>query len=701
MTADWTETPHLWQNPHERTYYREPHPPRPAGSVAYPNTFTGLSPETRDKERRLQDSLDKVLGPEYVQTRPGGGGAKLTYLEGWRAINLANEVFGYNGWYTDIKYLEVDFCELNPESGRYSMGVTAIVRVRLPDGASHEDIGYGKLENTKSKGDGLDKCKKEAVTDGLKRALRHFGKLLGNCLYDKHYLTQLSAMKASKPKFDWDTLYKPEHHSLHATLPKPIPARPVVPPCAIDPASLPPPPPHPPHMTSGSTAGAPTTTTTATNNKLQRAQTVGSGVDGSKPSNVTANGTAKPPPLDSNSHTVQPQNRANAPRPAHRVESGVAPQRSATVSYSAGSSMTAARVVPAASTSRATVDADFSRMAAERVASAAATTTSSTSRGGEGGEYGIGSDDDSFFNAAMDVVEDQTGRPVDDGEEIEDSGFVEATLLSNDDTHAKPNARPHPRSNAPSIDPLPANNRPNGRATSNPNPDASVLPPPNLGSVAEQNRLAAIARRDQKAKERAAQLEQQKQQESHENPRRVSGGETKSCHIPTTTTTTAAQLVRTNHQHQLRPPVPPPARTTSVHPRAAPPAHPAASTTTSKPVNPNPGPRQAGILPPLHVGNSIVQAEAQQQQQQQQQQYHQVAPASVAVTSQGGFISAKGVKRKSEETSQEGRGGGGGGGPPCRAQTISTSNPATASRQPLGELDVSDSGSVKRYRASS
>lgn len=61
------------------------------------------------------------------------------------------------GWYTDIKYLEVDFCELNPESGRYSMGVTAIVRVRLPDGASHEDIGYGKLENTKSKGDGLDK----------------------------------------------------------------------------------------------------------------------------------------------------------------------------------------------------------------------------------------------------------------------------------------------------------------------------------------------------------------------------------------------------------------------------------------------------------------------------------------------------------------------------------------------------------------
>jgi DNA repair and recombination protein RAD52 len=30
-------------------------------------------------------------------------------------------------------------------------------------------------------------CKKEAVTDALKRTLRNFGNLLGNCLYDKEY----------------------------------------------------------------------------------------------------------------------------------------------------------------------------------------------------------------------------------------------------------------------------------------------------------------------------------------------------------------------------------------------------------------------------------------------------------------------------------------------------------------------------------
>ncbi|KPV75580.1 uncharacterized protein RHOBADRAFT_14536 [Rhodotorula graminis WP1] len=157
-----------------------------------------MSQHTQDRTAKLQSLLQKTLGPDQVANRPGGGGTKLSYLEGWRAINLANEIFGYNGWYTDIKYLEADFIDWSPESQRWSIGVTAIVRVRLQDGASHEDVGYGKLENSKSKADALDKCKKEAVTDALKRALRHFGKLLGNCLYDKNYLEGLSKMKASK-----------------------------------------------------------------------------------------------------------------------------------------------------------------------------------------------------------------------------------------------------------------------------------------------------------------------------------------------------------------------------------------------------------------------------------------------------------------------------------------------------------------------
>lgn len=44
----------------------------------------------------------------------------------------------------------------------------------LQDGAFHEDVGYGVSEGLKSKALSLEKARKEAVTDGMKRALRYW-----------------------------------------------------------------------------------------------------------------------------------------------------------------------------------------------------------------------------------------------------------------------------------------------------------------------------------------------------------------------------------------------------------------------------------------------------------------------------------------------------------------------------------------------
>lgn len=44
--------------------------------------------------------------------------------------------------------------------------------LQLQDGVHHEDIGYGVSEGMKSKALSLEKARKEAVTDGLKRALK-------------------------------------------------------------------------------------------------------------------------------------------------------------------------------------------------------------------------------------------------------------------------------------------------------------------------------------------------------------------------------------------------------------------------------------------------------------------------------------------------------------------------------------------------
>lgn len=131
------------------SFFNSPHP-----SFFAPE----LSEATTLKIAALQAKLNQKLGPEYISQRPGpGGGPKLTYAEGWKIINLANEVFGFNGWSSNVVSLTIDFIDFNEESRRYTVGTTAIMRVTLRDGVFHEDIGYGMLENSKSKGAALDK----------------------------------------------------------------------------------------------------------------------------------------------------------------------------------------------------------------------------------------------------------------------------------------------------------------------------------------------------------------------------------------------------------------------------------------------------------------------------------------------------------------------------------------------------------------
>lgn len=50
--------------------------------------------------------------------------------------------------------------------------ILTVLNISLQDGSYHEDVGYGVSEGLKSKALSLEKARKEAVTDGLKRALK-------------------------------------------------------------------------------------------------------------------------------------------------------------------------------------------------------------------------------------------------------------------------------------------------------------------------------------------------------------------------------------------------------------------------------------------------------------------------------------------------------------------------------------------------
>lgn len=167
-----------------------------------------ISEWTAQEIATLSSRLEKQLGPEYISTRPGAGGGKVHYLAAEKVINLANEVFGFNGWSSSIQNVQIDFVDENTTNGKITLGLSTIVRVTLKDGTYHEDIGYGHIENCKGKAAAFEKAKKEAATDAMKRALRNFGNVLGNCLYDKDYLGKVTKLKVAPSKWDAENLYR-------------------------------------------------------------------------------------------------------------------------------------------------------------------------------------------------------------------------------------------------------------------------------------------------------------------------------------------------------------------------------------------------------------------------------------------------------------------------------------------------------------
>lgn len=71
----------------------------------------------KEEWHNVSEKLRQQLGPEFLAQRPGPSGRPLTYIEGKTAINIANDIFGFNGWSTDIKDTTVDFVRLD-ETGK-------------------------------------------------------------------------------------------------------------------------------------------------------------------------------------------------------------------------------------------------------------------------------------------------------------------------------------------------------------------------------------------------------------------------------------------------------------------------------------------------------------------------------------------------------------------------------------------------------
>jgi DNA repair and recombination protein RAD52 len=134
-------------------------------------------------------ALAAPLDPKHV--KPPAPGKHGDYIEGWRVIDEANRIFGFDGWTRETVEMEElcrDLMELSGNNGPYKQWrVSYRAKVRISAGGIVREgtgcgSGSGKPE---ALGDVIESAIKEAETDAMKRALMTFGNPFVLALYDK------------------------------------------------------------------------------------------------------------------------------------------------------------------------------------------------------------------------------------------------------------------------------------------------------------------------------------------------------------------------------------------------------------------------------------------------------------------------------------------------------------------------------------
>ncbi len=127
-------------------------------------------------------ALNRRVPARRIRTRISDG-KELSYIEGWYALDQANQIFGFDRWSRET--LEVRCISAKAERGAVVATYAARVRVCVWTG-DREVIrdGSGTGEATAaSAGEAHDRALKTAETDATKRALATFGKAFGLALY--------------------------------------------------------------------------------------------------------------------------------------------------------------------------------------------------------------------------------------------------------------------------------------------------------------------------------------------------------------------------------------------------------------------------------------------------------------------------------------------------------------------------------------
>lgn len=147
-------------------------------------------------KKEVKEKLKKDLDPKAIKTRETDYGT-IDYIKSNYAISQANEIFNFDGWAGQIVDLEKLGESSFEKKGKtyYHVMFKCIYQITV-DSSARQDVGFGNSTQG-NKGSATETAIKSAVSDGIKRTLRHFGNQFGLSLYSEHQETKKSNNKTT------------------------------------------------------------------------------------------------------------------------------------------------------------------------------------------------------------------------------------------------------------------------------------------------------------------------------------------------------------------------------------------------------------------------------------------------------------------------------------------------------------------------
>ena len=138
--------------------------------------------------REQIDMLEASLNMSLIKHRKGGGGRQLAYITGKTAMDTANRIFGYGKWGTRV--VSRDHKVITDGKKGTMEFYTCDIELDVI-GATFPFAGDGVgIVTEPFTVEMHEKAYKDAYTDALKRALRHYGDQFGLVLYDEDSYVQ-------------------------------------------------------------------------------------------------------------------------------------------------------------------------------------------------------------------------------------------------------------------------------------------------------------------------------------------------------------------------------------------------------------------------------------------------------------------------------------------------------------------------------